>query len=172
MAMCGIPWWNSDIGGFAADDTESEEFKELLIRWFQFGLFCPIMKLHGARIRRKDQQERYPGIIERSGGPNEIWCFGERNYEIIKGIIEQWERLRPYIMEHMEEASKIGVSMMRPMFYEYYEDAECYLLEDQYLFGSDILFAPIMEQGQTERSVYLLEGRWVSAVDKKVYEGK
>ncbi len=172
MAMCGIPWWNSDIGGFAMGDTESEDFRELLVRWFQFGLFCPIMRLHGSRLRTKDQPERNPGIIERSGGPNEIWCFGEENYKIIKSIIETRERLRPYIMKYMEEASDKGTPLMRPMFYEYYEDPVCYELEDQYLFGPDILFAPIMEKGQTERTVYLPEGRWVSVIDGKVYVGK
>ena len=130
------------------------------------------MRLHGSRLRTKDQPERNPGIIERSGGPNEIWCFGEENYKIIKSIIETRERLRPYIMKYMEEASDKGTPLMRPMFYEYYEDPVCYELEDQYLFGPDILFAPIMEKGQTERTVYLPEGRWVSVIDGKVYVGK
>ena len=172
MAMCGIPWWNSDIGGFLMGDTQSPEFRELLVRWFQFGLFCPIMRLHGSRLRTKDQEERHPGIIERSGGPNEIWRFGEENYLIIKGLIELRERLRPYIMEHMEEAQRTGTPLMRPMFYEYCEDPQCYLLEDQYLFGPDILFAPVMEKGQTLRKVYLPKGRWVLAMDGQVYEGK
>ena len=137
MAICGIPWWNSDIGGFLMGDTQSEEFRVLLVRWFRFGLFCPIMRLHGWRLRIKDQTVRNPGIIEPSGGPN---------YEIIKQLIETRERLRPYIMEHMSEASSKGTPLMRPMFYEYYEDSVCYELEDQYLFGPDILFAPILEK--------------------------
>lgn len=83
MAICGIPWWNSDIGGFLMGDTQSEEFRELLVRWFQFGLFCPIMRLHGWRLRIKDQTVRNPGIIEPSGGPNEIWCFGNENYDYL-----------------------------------------------------------------------------------------
>ena len=61
---------------------------------------------------------------------------------------------------------------MRPMFYEYCEDPQCYLLEDQYLFGPDILFAPVMEKGQTLRKVYLPKGRWVLTMDGQVYEGK
>ena len=60
---------------------------------------------------------------------------------------------------------------MRPMFYEYYEDPQCYTLEDQYLFGPDILFAPIMNKGQTEREVYLPKGTWISVIDRKAYEG-
>ncbi|MDE5591229.1 MAG: hypothetical protein K2J60_19145, partial [Acetatifactor sp.] len=68
--------------------------------------------------------------------------------------------------------SATGTPLMRHLFYEYYEDSECYTLEDQYLFGPDILFAPIMSRGQTEREVYLPDGRWVSVIDRKVYEGK
>ena len=96
----------------------------------------------------------------------------EENYLIIKGLIELRERLRPYIMEHMEEAQRTGTPLMRPMFYEYCEDPQCYLLEDQYLFGPDILFAPVMEKGQTLRKVYLPKGRWVLTMDGQVYEGK
>lgn len=172
MGMCGIPWWNSDIGGFLCGDTESEDFRELIVRWFQFGLFSPIMRLHGSRLRTKNQKERNPGIIERSGGPNEIWSFGEENYIIIKNIIETRERLRPYIMKYMDIASKTGSPLMRPMFYDYYKEDICYTLEDQYMFGEDILFAPIMQRGQVERSVYLPEGGWICTIDKKRYEGK
>lgn len=171
MAMCGIPWWNSDIGGFLQGDTESEQFRELIVRWFQFGLFSPIMRLHGARMRTKDQKERYPGIIERSGGPNEIWSFGEENYKTIQKLIEVREKLRPYIIKHMDIASETGTPIMRPMFYDFFEDSQCYSLEDQYMFGEDILFAPIVNQGQTQRSVYLPEGKWISVIDKKLYEG-
>ncbi len=172
MAMCGIPWWNSDIGGFHSGDTQSEDFRELIVRWFQFGLFCPIMRLHGSRLRTPDQPERYPGIIEHSGGPNEIWRFGERNYPILKSLIETRERLRPYISACMDETSKKGSPIMRPMFYDYYSDETCYSLEDQYFFGPDILFAPIMEKGQTRRKVYLPEGRWVNVNDGSVTEGR
>ena len=172
MGMCGIPWWNSDIGGFHSGDIESEGFRELIIRWFQFGLFSPIMRLHGSRRRTKNQEEPNPGIIERSGGPNEIWSFGERNYAIIKDIIETREKLRPYIMKYMVVASKSGSPIMRPMFYDYYMDDICYTLEDQYMFGEDILFAPIMEKGQVARSVYLPEGKWICIIDKKQYNGK
>lgn len=172
MGMCGISWWNSDIGGFLGGDTESEEFRELIVRWFQFGLFSPIMRLHGSRLRTPDQEEPNPGIIERSGGPNEIWCFGDENYETIKKLIETREKLKPYIMKYMNIASESGSPIMRPMFYDFYEDEVCYTLEDQYMFGEDILFAPIMNRGQVERTVYLPEGEWKSVIDKKVYHGK
>ena len=171
MGMCGIPWWNSDIGGFLNGDTESEDFRELIVRWFQFGLFSPIMRLHGVRKRVEGQPEPNPGIIERSGGPNEIWCFGEENYNIIKSLIELREKLRPYILKYMEIASQTGAPLMRPMFFDYYDDAHCYTLEEQYMFGEDILFAPVMRKGQRECKVYLPEGTWISVIDKKEYEG-
>lgn len=171
MAMSGIPWWNSDIGGFHSGDTQSEEFRELLVRWFQFGVFCPVMRLHGARKLMEDAPKRYPDIIEPSGGPNEIWEFGE-HYEYLKSLIKLRERLRPYIIKYMDVASKEGIPIMRPMFLDYYDDEICYTLDDQYMFGGDILFAPVIEQGQTVREVYLPEGKWVNVNDKKIYEGK
>lgn len=172
MSMSGFPWWNTDIGGFHSGDTASEEFRELIVRWFQFGVFSPVMRLHGARLRSQGQPERNPGIIERSGGENEIWSFGEKNYPILKGLIELRERLRPYICHHMDIASREGKPIMRPMFFDYYEDEICYTLEDQYMFGEDILFAPITERGAASRRVYLPEGRWQDVNTGKCHDGR
>lgn len=171
MAMCGIPWWNSDIGGFHSGDIESDYFRELIVRWFQFGLFSPVMRLHGARKKTASQVDRHPGVKETSGGDNEIWSFGDRNYPILKRLIELRERLKPYIIKYMDIASETGSPIMRPMFYDYYQDDICYTLDDQYMFGEDILFAPIMEQGVTKRSVYLPEGNWINVNDKCTYTG-
>ena len=171
MGMCGIPWWNSDIGGFLFGDIESDYFRELIVRWFQFGVFCPIMRLHGARKKQSDYVERHPGIIEPSGGDNEIWCFGEANYPVLKGLIELRERLKDYTCRYMDEASETGAPVMRPMFWEYPEDETCYTLEDQYFYGSDILFAPIYSQGCTQREVYLPEGIWINALTKEKTPG-
>jgi len=165
MAMCGIPWWNTDIGGFYGADIESDYFKELIVRWFQFGVFSPVMRLHGSRHKHG---ERSP-IIEPSGDPNELWSFGEKNFEILKELVFFREKLRPYISEQMKIASDKGYPVMRPMFFEYPEDEICYTLGDQYFFGEDIIFAPIVKQGQTERDVYLPEGEWVLLKDKKTY---
>lgn len=171
MAMCGIPWWNSDIGGFWGADIESDYFRELIVRWFQFGVFCPATRLHGARLRTPNQEERNPGVKERSGGDNEIWSFGEKAYPILKDLIELRERLRPYIHKYMDIASETGAPVMRPMFFDYPEDEICYSLDDQYMFGEDILFAPIVNQGCTDRKVYLPAGTWIDVNDKKEYVG-
>lgn len=167
MAMSGIPWWNSDIGGFLCGDIESDYFRELMVRWFQFGLFSPIMRLHGSRLRPKNHEDRHPGIIEPSGGDNEIWSFGEENYYTIKDLIEIRDRLKGYICHHMDITSRTGIPIMRPMFFDYHDDEKCYVLEDQYMFGGDILFAPIVNQGQTEREVYLPKGRWLNVKEAR-----
>lgn len=171
MAMSGIMWWTTDIGGFWGGDIEGEEFRELIVRWFQFGVFCPVTRLHGARIKPKGHVDRHPGIFEMSGGDNELWSFGEKNYDILRELVMLRERLRPYVMRFMEEARKTGVSIMRPLFMEYPDDENAYLAEDEYFFGSDILFAPITEKGMKERKVYLPEGRFVRTTDGKVYDG-
>ena len=171
MAMCGIPWWNSDIGGFHSGDTTSEYFRELIVRWAQFGVFCPVMRLHGVRLRTPEQTDRFPGIKERTGGENEIWSFGERDYEILSELVKLRERLKPYICKHMDIASKEGKPIMRPMFFDYYKDPVCYELEDQYMFGEDILFAPITEESSTQRKVYLPEGKWMDVNSKEIVDG-
>ena len=162
MAMCGIPWWNSDIGGFHQGDIESDDFRELIVRWFQFGLFCPVMRLHGARKRTRNQVDRHPGVKERSGGDNELWSFGERNWPILRDLVHLRARLKPYILDCAKRTAATGEPIMRPMFFDFPADKRCYDLADQYMFGPDILFAPIMAPGQTDREVYLPEGRWVS----------
>lgn len=172
MAMSGIPWWNSDIGGFFSGDIESSYFRELIVRWFQFGLFSPIMRLHGARTRSENHVPKHPGIIEQSGGDNEIWAFGDDNYPILKKLIELRERMKPYTKKYMDIAEQSGKPIMRPMFFDFYADEVCYTLEDQYMYGEDILFAPIVNQGQTDREVYLPKGRWVNVYDRAIYEGQ
>jgi alpha-D-xyloside xylohydrolase len=71
----------------------------------------------------------------------------------------------------MDIASETGTPVMRPMFYDYPEEKACYQLDDQYMFGDDILFAPIVNQGQIERLVYLPNGNWINVNDKKIYSG-
>ena len=168
MSLCGIPWWNTDIGGFYGADIESEAFRELIVRWFQFGVFSPVMRLHGSRIRHGKPKR---DVKEPTGDPNEIWSFGERNFAVLKDLVLLRERLRPYIEQQMQIASETGWPVMRPMFFDFPEDETCYTLGEQYMFGSDILFAPVVRRGQTEKTVYLPEGNWVLTKTKERYTG-
>ena len=167
MAMCGIPWWTTDIGGFYGGDIESDEFRELIVRWFQYGVFCPVFRLHGSR----NGHDRTRDIIEPSGGDNELWSFGDRDYEILRDLVFLRERLRPYIHDQMAIASKDGVPVMRPLIFDWPEDETCTSIGDEFLFGDDILFAPIVNRGETSRRVYLPAGEWVFARDGKEYAG-
>ena len=167
MSMCGIPWWTTDIGGFYGGDINSEYFRELIVRWFQYGVFCPVTRLHGSR----DGHDRTRDIIEPTGGDNELWSFGDEVFEILKNLVQLRERLRPYIEKHLQIASDTGVPLMRPMFYDYPDDERCYEMGEQYMFGGDILFAPIVNQGETGKMVYLPEGNWIFARDREMYKG-
>ena len=83
--MSGIPWWTTDIGGFHGGDVNSAYFRELIVRWFQYGVFCPLFRLHGVRA---------PGTVN-SGGPNEVWSFGDEAYAIIRHLLFLREHLKP-----------------------------------------------------------------------------
>ena len=167
MSMCGIPWWTTDIGGFYGGDIHSDYFRELIVRWFQYGVFCPVTRLHGSR----NGHDRTRDIIEPTGGDNELWSFGGEVFEILRGLVELRERLRPYIETHLQTASDAGVPIMRPMFYDYPDDEQCYHTGEQYMFGDDIVFAPIVNQGETDKNVYLPEGNWIFARSREHYEG-
>ena len=162
MAMAGIPWWTTDIGGFFGGRTGDPEFRELVVRWFQWSVFCPVLRLHGFR----DSWD------VKTGGDNEVWSFGEQAYEIIKHQLFIREQLRPYILEQMRIAHERGTPVMRPLFFDFPEDAACYSIEDEYLFGPQILVAPVVRYTERTRRVYLPKGaQWMSSWDQAVSPG-
>lgn len=172
MGIAGIPWWTTDIGGFHAGETENPQFRELLVRWFQFGTFCPVMRLHGSRLPHKQIINKAGEVREVTGADNEIWSFGEENYPILVKFIQIREQMRDYSRSLMEEAHKNGSPVMRALFYEFPEDAACWDISDAYMYGSDILVAPICYEKKTSRSVYLPKGAsWTHAGTGAVYEG-
>ncbi|MCA9241490.1 MAG: glycoside hydrolase family 31 protein [Planctomycetales bacterium] len=161
IALSGIPWWTTDIGGFFGGQVYDEGFRELLIRWFQYGAFCPLFRLHGWRNSSLEHPESSDPT---KGGPNEVWSFGDQAYEILRKYLLLRERLRPYIMDQMRAASQTGCPPMRPLFFDFWADVQAYEVDDQYLFGPDILVAPILEPGAAMRRVYLPQGaKWTDA---------
>ncbi len=160
MGIAGIPWWTTDIGGFHGGYPADPGFRELLVRWFQWGCYCPVMRLHGDRqpghgVTRKDGT---PFLF--SGGDNEVWSFGEEAYPILVKYLRRREEMRPYVRGLMRQAHEEGTPLLRAMWYVFPEDANCALLQDQYMFGDKYLVAPVMEAGARSRSVYLPEGTW------------
>ncbi len=174
MGMAGIPWWTSDIGGFLGGDIQDPAFRELLVRWFAWGAFCPVFRMHGERSPWHEREQEFRNGVRQltSGQDNEVWSFGEDNYEILKRYLFVRERLRPYVRECMRAASETGAPVMRPLFYDFPEDEHCWEAEDSYLFGPDLLVAPVMEAGARERQIYLPAGTgWRDAFTKQEYEG-
>ena len=130
--------------------------------------------MHGERSPWYEREEEFIDGVRQltSGQDNEVWSFGEANYAILKQYLFIRERLRPYIRECMQEASEKGAPVMRPMFYDFPKDTHCWEVEDQYMFGPDLIIAPVMEAGMKERQIYLPAGtRWIDAYTKAVYDG-
>jgi len=172
MGIAGIPWWTTDIGGFHGGDPDDEAFRELFVRWFQWGTFCPVMRLHGDREPRQPQVGTTGGATCRSGAANEVWSYGDKVYEICRKYMELRERLRPYTRGLMKEAHEKGTPVMRTMFYEFPEDSTCWEVEDQYMYGGTYLAAPILSAGERSRNVYLPMGcGWKETESGKEYEG-
>lgn len=172
MGLSGIPWWTTDIGGFNGGNVEDPKFVELLVRWFQFGTFCPVMRMHGNRLPRKEIRKNNGEVTEGTGAANEIWSFGEDVYQIMRHYIHIREAMRSYIRSLMEEAQRTGAPLMRPLFYEFPQDERCWKLDYSYLFGDDLLVAPVVMPGVVEREVYLPDGvEWVHTLTGKRYLG-
>ncbi|RPI92784.1 MAG: glycoside hydrolase family 31 protein [Chloroflexi bacterium] len=163
MGLSGIPWWTHDIGGFHKGDPTDPAFRELVVRWFQFGAFSPLFRLHGHRLPNTD------GF---AGAANEVWSFGDEAYEILKQYMFIRERLRPYVMDQMRTAHEKGIPPMRPLFVDFPDDSACYSVDDQYMFGPDLLVAPVLDAEARSRRVYLpAHTTWKDAWTGKQYEG-
>lgn len=172
MGICGIPWWTTDIGGFHNGNIEDPDFRELLVRWFQFGTFCPVMRIHGSRNPHKQIINKAGEEREWTGAPNEVWSFGEEVYPILVKFIGIREKMRDYTRGLMKEAHEKGTPVIRPMFYEFPQDPECWDIQDAYMYGEDILVAPICYEKATKRKVYLPAGTsWIHGGTEKEYEG-
>lgn len=162
MAMSGIPWWTTDIGGFMQGDPSTAYFRELIVRWFQYGVFCPLFRLHGVRLP----------AVDKGGSDNEVWTFAEEAYAVIRPLMQLRERLRPYIMEQMKTAHERGIPPMRPLLVDFPDDPAAWKVEDQFMFGPDILVAPVTGQGVRSRPVYLPAGsEWIDAATGRSHAG-
>ncbi|WP_442902269.1 TIM-barrel domain-containing protein [Flavobacterium sp. C4GT6] len=146
LGLCGFSFWSHDVGGFV---TKSPE--ELYKRWTPFGMLTSHVRSHGEP-------------------PTEPWLYSEDFLKSFRNADNMRYELMPYIYAQAKESSEKGLPMMRALFVEYPQDAGSWLIDNEYLFGSDMLVAPLFEE-VTERDVYLPPGQWVDYQTKKVYNG-
>lgn len=147
LGLCGFTFWSHDIGGFTQKSPE-----DLYERWIPFGMLTSHSRCHGQP-------------------PKEPWMYSENLLNIFRKSVELKYKLFPYIKIEAEESIKKGFPMLRTLFFEYPKDNIAWDIEDEYLFGSKLLVAPIFEEHQRSRSVYLPEGEWVDFFSKKLYKG-
>jgi alpha-D-xyloside xylohydrolase len=180
-AMAGIGWWTTDIGGFYDGHGEDADFRDLLVRWFEFGVFSPVCRLHGFRVPNgvplpPDGGEVSYGsrdmyfIFTDTGGDNEVWSYGPEVYAVAKGLLGLRERLRPYIGAAMRAYAETGVPLMQPVAFRHENDPAADA-PDQYLFGPDMLVAPVVEPGAETRRLCLPAGDWVHAWTRTALAG-
>ncbi len=173
MGVAGIPWWITDTGGFYGGDVRDPVFRELLVRWFQWAVYTPILRMHGDRLPSKGPlagDTDHGGGFCPSGADNELWVYGEEIYGILRRYLDIREGLKPYIVRAARETVETGLPMLRAMFLEFPGDPECWRTDDQYMFGPDYLVAPVTEYGTRERRVYLPRGRWQPCDGGRVIE--
>jgi len=166
VAISGLPWWTTDIGGFHGGDPDDPEFRELIVRWFQYGAFCPLFRLHGFR------EPRTPFGVGQTGGPNEVWSFGTEAFSCIRDMLLLRERLRPYVMEQMRVAHDEGMPPMRPVFVDFPDDPLTWDCDEEFMFGPRLLVAPVTRYRARERQVYLPAGSsWADAWSGEAFDG-
>jgi alpha-D-xyloside xylohydrolase len=145
MGLSGFTFWSHDIGGFVQRTPE-----DIYRRWLPFGLLSSHSRTHGAP-------------------PKEPWEYNESFNDAFRLATEMRYKLMPYIYAQAKHSSENGLPMMRALFVEYPDDAGSWLIDDEYLFGQDMLVAPLFES-VTSRDVYLPDGKWIDYQTGKVYE--
>ena len=164
-ALSGIPYWGTDIGGF----VPTKEFTaELYLRWFQFGAFCTLFRCHGRTWKLRlpwgwDTGDPGPVEITNYGGaaiPDASQLHNTQVEPICRKYLELRYKMLPYLYSAVRECSTTGMPVMRALWLHYPDDPVAVARDDEYLWGRDILVAPVCEKGATSRRVYLPRGEW------------
>jgi len=154
--MGGIPFWSCDISGYCGDISDYQAEGELYTRWMQFGVFNPISRAH-----------------HEGNNAVEPWRFGPKVEAICKKAIERKYQLFPYIYSYARKAHDTGLPLMRALMLEYPDDPETANLNTEFLFGKELLVAPVTEEGAASKKVYLPEGKWIDFHHPEtIYDGK
>jgi alpha-D-xyloside xylohydrolase len=148
LGLSGFSFWSHDIGGFSSSPDE-----DLYRRWLVFGMLTSHSRTHG-----------FP--------PREPWLYSTGFLKDFRRIVGLKYRLLPYIYTQAALSCNQGFPMIRSLFFQYPEDETAWYIEDQYMFGEDVLVAPLLEAGQNQRQVYLPPGYWIDYQDNEIYQGK
>jgi alpha-D-xyloside xylohydrolase len=143
-SLSGLPYWTTDIGGFVVANPDDPAYRELYIRWFQFGTLCPIFRAHGTRTTNQ----------------NELWSYGPDAQKILVAYDKLRYRLMPYIYSLAWKTTHDGYTILRPLVMDFRTDVRAQNIGDQYLFGPALLVNPVTEPGETSRHVYLPDAKW------------
>ena len=163
--LSGIPYWGTDIGGF----VPTKEFTaELYLRWFQFGAFCPLFRCHGRNWKLRlpwgwNTGDSGPMEISRYEGaaiPDATQLHNPQVEPICRKYLELRYRMLPYLYSAVRECTLTGMPILRALWLHYPDDPKAVARSDQYLWGTNVMVAPVVEQGATSREVYLPRGAW------------
>lgn len=172
MGLSGISWSTTDIAGFHNGDSTTQKFKELMIRWFQFAVFSPVLRMHGDRQPHSQKIGKTGGGVRTSGSSNEIWSFGTEVERILTKYIRIREKLVDYIFKLYEESTNFGYPISRSLFFEFPNDKKAWDDRLSYMFGSDLLISPVIDFEMKKMKVYLPDGNdWINVFNNKVYKG-
>ena len=144
FALSGLPYWTTDIGGFVSADPGDPDYRELFVRWFQFGTFNPILRVHGTR--KTDQ--------------NELWSYGPDAQKILTSFDRLRYRLLPYIYSLAWKTTSESYTPMRPLVMDFRTDVRAQNTGDQFMFGPAFLVNPVTEPAATTRTLYLPQSKW------------
>jgi alpha-D-xyloside xylohydrolase len=143
-SISGLPYWTTDIGGFVSGDPNDPAYRELFVRWFQFGTFSPIFRVHGTR----------------SADQNELWSYGPEAQKILTDYDRLRYELMPYIYSVAWKTTNEGYTPMRPLVMDFRTDPRALNIGDQFMFGPAILVNPVVEEKATSRHLYLPKVKW------------
>jgi alpha-D-xyloside xylohydrolase len=143
-SLSGLPYWTTDIGGFVSANPDDPAYRELFVRWFEFGTFCPIFRVHGTRTTNQ----------------NELWSYGPDAEKTLVAYDNLRYRLMPYIYSLAWKTTSEGYTILRPLVMDFREDIRAQNIGDQFLFGPAILVNPVTEPGATTRHLYLPAAKW------------
>lgn len=149
LGMCGFSYWSQDVGGFMFSPSD-----KLYIRWTQFGIFNSHMRYHGNPPRYR-----------------EPWNYSPRTQHLVRNLLNLRYRMLPYIYTEAHYCSETGLPMLRALVLEFEKDPTVYNIEDQYLFGRNLLIAPILTE-EDERIIYFPDGEWVDFWSFKRYSAR